>query len=170
MNNALRVFGYLVIYLAIISYFEEYILARHIFFKSQCIIGKIVDFGKSQKYYHSKAAREFYTVVEYVKNGEIHTSKICRNIGDEVGKQVVLAVQKENKWCVRYERGKGYNEYAGEFSMLAFCIFLLISLLAIDITTGKLEEIFRLFGGIIVLHYLFLPGFIQFRNDMWKLN
>ena len=169
MSFPLKVFIYSILYIVIASYFEEYILARHLLYKSQCIIGKIVSFGKSKIFYASKAAREFYTIVEYVKNGEIYTTKISRDVKDEIGNQIVLAVGKKNKWCVRYKWCKPYNEHTGLYTMAEGIVLLSVSII-FEAIYGDIKDAFQILSVIADLHYLILSGYIRFRNDMWKQN
>lgn len=171
MNIYLKIFAYSIIYLAMMSYYEEYIVARHIFFQTNLVTGKIKDFGKSKTHYMSKAAREFYTIVEYRLGNEMHTVKIIRDIDDAIGNSIVLAVSKKINCVVRYEKCRTYNEHEYEYNgnrSGIFCAFLLISLIILDVWFGKIKEVCLIFIILMCIHYLLMPLNIQLRNNIWQ--
>lgn len=170
MNIYLKIFAYSVVYLAMMSYYEEYIVARHIFFKTNLVTGKIRDFGKSKIHYMAKAAREFYTIVDYRLGNEMHTTKILRDIDDTIGNSIVLAVSKKNNYAVRYKNCRIYNEHEYEYNgnrSGIFCVFFLISLIIMDIWFGKIKEVCLILISLMCIHYLLMPLSIRLRNSIW---
>lgn len=50
-------------YYIILTYFEEFLTARHPLFKKNLKVGIIQEFGRSKIFYRSQAVREFYTII-----------------------------------------------------------------------------------------------------------
>ncbi|MBD5542811.1 MAG: hypothetical protein HDR01_00850 [Lachnospiraceae bacterium] len=175
MNIYLKIFTYFILYLATMSYYEEYIFARHIFFQTNLVTGKIRSFGKSKIHYNAKAAREFYSIVDYRLGTEMYTAKILRDIEDTIGNSIIIAVNRKNNCAVRYKKCRIYNEHEYEYEYNGkrrgmFCAFVLISLIVIDIWFGGMKEVCLILITLMCIHYLLMPWSIQLRNSIWQLK
>lgn len=160
-------------YYVIFTYFEEFLTARHLFLKKNLRIGIIQEFGRSRIFYRSQAIREFYTIIKYRENDQEHIVKISRSLDDCVGKEIILAVGKNNT-AVRYEKCNWYNE-EGENSNSKKTIFilLLVAFIIFNIMIvcfNQIKQVYSIFLPVMMIHYLCLPFIIRLRNSLWQLN
>ncbi|MBD5542930.1 MAG: hypothetical protein HDR01_01470 [Lachnospiraceae bacterium] len=165
LNISLIAFYYLML-----TYFEEFLTARHPFFKKNLRIGIIQEFGRSKIYYRSKAIREFYTIVKYRDNNVDHIVKISRCLDDCVGKEIILAVGKNNT-AVRYEKCKWYaeEEESSPKIILGLIAFVLIIFNIMIVCFGKIKQVYPIFLSFMIIHYLCLPVIIRLRNSLWNM-
>ena len=161
----------MVFYSAMLTYFEEFLTARHPFFKKNLKLGIIQEFGQSKIYYRSKAMREFYTIVKYHDGNDEHVVKILRSMDDCVGKEIILAVGKNNT-AVRYEKCKWYAE-EGESSPEIILVILILAFVVFNIMTvcfNGIKQVYPFFLSFMIIHYFCIPFIIRLRNSFWQLN
>lgn len=166
----------IMMHLLLLSYFNEYLLAHHPFYKFDKRKGKISGFGRSKTFYHAKESTlEFYTEVSYYEQGQEHISKIVRGIDDEIGKEIVIAVDKEGKLAVRYEKFNWYDERSlkGGIASMRGCIGLYIFthiIMTCNFITSieATKQIYIIYILFAILYYLFLPQVVGTRNFIWE--
>ncbi len=163
----------IVFYYAMLTYFEEFLTARHPFFKKHLKTGIIQEFGSSRIFYRSRAMREFYTIVKYHDNDKEHTVKISRSLDDCVDGKIILAVGKNNT-AVRYGKCNWYNEEDGAScsgkTILALFVFVIIIFHIIIIWANEIKQVYSVFLPFMMIHYLCLPFIIRLRNSLWQLK
>lgn len=166
----------IVIHILLLSYYDEYLLVRHPFFQFNIRKAKVDGFGKCKTFYHARERTlEFYTKISYYEQGQEYRTKIVRGMDDEIGKEIIVAVEKEGKLAVRYEKCNWYNERwtKGGVVRMRNCvdlyIFTHIMLICSRIIGVKaIREIYIAYILFAVIHYLFLPQMVSMRNYIWE--
>lgn len=172
--------GLIIMHCVVLSFYEEYIIARHPLVKSSLKNAQIIGFGKSRLFHRSRAAREHYTILKYVEQNREQSVKIIRSKTDKIGGNVLLAIIENENLAVRYEKCNHYFElcFPNRKKDVAICAlndsltlyaFLHIQMFYLFIVDG--EEIWKaylLFFLMLIIHYAFLPQFIKIRNLIWK--
>lgn len=116
MNKELWLILLIIMHFAVLSYFDEFLVARHPLFKYKMRMAKVVGFGKSKVFYRARTgAIEFNTIISYYEQNKEYMAQIARGMSDEIGKEILVAVEENDKLAVRYEKYDWYGEnYSGE--------------------------------------------------------
>ena len=166
----------------ILTYYQEFLLARQPWFRGEMRTARIEGFGKCNFAFGSRAALEHYTIVSYSIGNQVYTGKISRSVDDQLDKKIVLAVS--GKVAARYEKCNCYighrhynginergtalcNYYISIYAILQ--VIALVSLMAECIQHDfRLAKMYSIYILVAVLSYVFLKQMIGIRNFMWK--
>ena len=176
--NYLLILYMFIVHFMILTYYQEFLLARQPWFKCEIRTARIEGFGKCQFAFGSRAAMEHYTIVSYSIGNQEYTGKISRSVDDQLNKKIVLAVS--GKVAVRYEKCNWYfgqRNYNGINERRTGYIYLYVFLQMIAIARlivgchqhdFSLAKMYLIYILIAVLSYVFLKQMIIIRNLMWK--
>lgn len=176
MNETILLFIIIVIHFLIISYFDEFLIARHPLFHCKIKMARIIGFGK----YKLSGITYFYTIISYCEQKQLVLAKIFRSKDDEIDKEIKVAVGENHKLAVRNEKNNCYGRSAfnmegvnlGEGFELKEYIYIYIFLniamtIYILIEPKRALRLYLIYIIIAIIHYLLLPQLVIIRNFMW---
>lgn len=175
--NILQLLMLIGMHFGVLSYFDEYLVARHPLFQCKMKIAKVVEFGRSKVFYRVRCGTtEFYTIVCYYEQSQEYMAKIFRSMDDEIGKEIVVAVKENGKLATRYEKcnwyGEVYGMNKGGVTGLKCCVCMYAFLYMMTICWFILEfevawKAYQIYILAVILHYLLLPQIVNLRNFIW---
>lgn len=146
----------------------EFRLARHLLFRKRKAMGVIVGFERGRWWEESGCPGDYISVVEYRINDWKGKAKILRCEEDNIGQEVLLAVDKKvPSRAVRYEKQMLYGDTNGlshTYSSMQIGIIADIFLLFL---LRKIVMVILISGIVCVLNYLCLPLYWKLRNWTW---
>ena len=179
MHEIILLIAIMAMHFLIISYFDEFLVARHPLFHCKNKMARIIGFGKCKLF----DIMYFYTIISYCRQKQMSIAKIFRSKDDEIDKAIVIAVEVGGKLVVRNEKNNCYGRVSynleganlgedfGLKGYVSIYIFLSIAMAIYFVMEPK--RVWRLYLIYIltaIIHYLLLPQLLRIRNFIWEKN
>ena len=177
MNEIILLIAIIEMHFIIISYFDEFIIARHPLFHCKIKVARIIGFGKSKLF----DTMHFYTIISYCEQKQGNVVKISRSKDDEIGKEIMVAVGADGELAVRYEKNNWYGKlfynlegvnlgkgFGLKGYMCMYSFFSIIMAFYFIIEPKCAWRLYRIYIVIAIIQYLFLPKLVRIRNFIWE--
>ncbi len=179
MTKVLWLILLVIMHFAVLSFFDEYLVARHLLFRCKIKVAKIIGFGKSKLF----DTMYFYTIISYCEQKQGSVVKISRSKDDEIGKEIMVAVKADGKLAVRYEKNNWYGKlfYNLEGTSLGsglglkgyICAYVFLnSIMACSciLEPEGAMRLYQIYLLIVIIHYLLMPQIVEIRNYLYEKN